>query len=103
MSRRCKTGQCVITDRMIPTYPRTIGEMVRQARDEGVLPDMDTVPGAFDDDGEQTVDPHSDPRTDPMELLEAGQLSNLAALRDLQQSPIAPAAPVAPAESSTTE
>lgn len=84
-------------ERMSPTYPRTIGEMVRQARDEGVLPDMDTVPGAFDDDEDMSIDPHSNPRTDPMEILEASEMTRLSSLRDVQASQSAPAAPAVPA------
>ena len=59
---------------------RSIGQMIRDARDHGVMPDMDTVQAAFDDDGEVSVDVFANPRTDPMDLLNEGLIKERSAM-----------------------
>lgn len=54
---------------------RTIGEQVRHARLFGVTPDMVVSEMAYDDDGDDAVDPYGNPRTDRIDLLREGLLS----------------------------
>lgn len=59
---------------------RSLGEMIRDARDHGVVPEMDVVQAAFDDDKEIGVDPFSNPCTDRMDLMDAGLVKEAAAM-----------------------
>lgn len=54
---------------------RTIGEQVRHARMFGVTPDMVVTESAYDDDGDDAVDPFGNPRTDRIDLIRDGLLS----------------------------
>lgn len=51
---------------------RSIGEIVREAREYGVLPDLASAPCANDDDDPNNVDPYANARVDPMELAQIG-------------------------------
>lgn len=59
---------------------RSLGQMIRDARDHGVMPEMDTVQAAFDDDKEVGVDPFANPCTDRMDLMDAGLVKEAAAM-----------------------
>lgn len=84
MSRRCNIpGKKFVQIRnpWVRFQHRTIGEMVRQAREDGVLPDMDSTEGAFDEDKDGTIDPYANPTTDPMDLMNEGLLAETAAMK----------------------
>ncbi len=84
MSRRCNLqGKRFVQIRnpWVRFQHRTIGEMVRQAREDGVLPDMDSTEGAFDEDKDANIDPYANPTTDPMDLMNEGLLTETAAMK----------------------
>lgn len=100
MSRRClkKGGFSIHHDDWTFGQGRSIGQMVREARETGVMPDMTSIEGAFDDDSETGVDPYGNPRTDPMDL-QASALEALYVMPDPAPADPAPSdpAPVDPA------
>lgn len=96
MSIRCNTNLVRNNDEWPSFEHRTIGQMVRDARDFGVLPEMEDVQGAFDDSDSNEVDPFANPRSDRFDLYE--QYGDKVALN---VAPVPPAPQVAPTESTT--
>lgn len=57
-------------------HHRRFGTMVREAELYGVLPDLVTSESAYDDDGEDGVDPYADPTLDRVDMLRLGMIAS---------------------------